>query len=144
MFLFNKLRRKDNLLVHLCPWLWCFMIRLHRDKTASLLSAMFMSCKNGTQTGSQRKWSIASCKENEWMQSFSTRFSVFVFLWLGGAAAVLEWFQDLADLCMHPPGLQVRTDLAGAGSMGMFWSHSLQGLFSRYSRPKVAQIQNSG
>ena len=57
---------------------------------------------------------------------------------------MLELFWDLADLCMHPPELQVRTDLAGAESMGMFWSHSLQGLFSRYSRPKVALIQNSG
>lgn len=57
---------------------------------------------------------------------------------------MLGWVRDLADLCLHPPGLQVRADPAGAGSMGMFWSHSLQGLFSRYRRPTVALSQNSG
>lgn len=31
---------------------------------------------------------------------------------------MLEWLQDLADLCMHPAGLQVRSDLAGAESIG--------------------------
>lgn len=57
---------------------------------------------------------------------------------------MLGWVQDLAALCLQQPGLQVGADLAGAGSMGMFWSHSLQGLFGRYRRPTVALSQNSG